>query len=154
MDVIAAPIPETGADGPITSLPPPIGDTRPWWLWVGLVGALTLGMVIGWLAATSSQPDQPAPIDLTSTLDWMFSASLTYSAVTEEGLEIPPPAQTVRVREVDILDPVRGPILAIVDLDQGGSVDTVAYEITTRRSGRAWSVEATPLADTLTPPGN
>ncbi len=149
MDVITAPTPDPETEPPHAMLPSPTDRPAllPWWAWTTTAVALIVGLAIGGLLSPWRSAPQPAAPSLAETLEWMFTASLTYAATTEDGVEIPPPANAVAVREVEVLDPVRGPILAIVELDHQTTSEVVAYEITTRRTGRAWTVDATPLGD-------
>ena len=150
IDVITAPTPETATEDPaVATIPSPIRDPQSlgWWTWLILLATLLVGVGTGLVVSSATRTDTPVGPDLEATLDWMFTASLTYAATTDDGLSIPPPAEGVEIREVEILDPVRGPILAIVELDHGGSSEVVAYEVTTWREGRAWSVGATPLGE-------
>ncbi len=150
MDVITAPVPEPEPEpeAHLSSLPTPVrasGLPRPWaFAAIGL--AFVLGFTVG-AVASPWRSTEPGPPSLPETLEWMFTASLTYAATTEDGAEIPPPANSVTIREVEVLDPVKGPVLAIVELDHLTSREIVAYEITTKRTGRSWSVEAIPIAD-------
>jgi hypothetical protein len=86
----------------------------------------------------------------------MFTATLTYEATTPEGEAIPPPAERVEVREVQILDPVAGPVLVIAELAEGSGSELVPFEIETSRRGRAWNVSAVPITDAppTSPPGS
>jgi len=149
MDVITTPSPsEDVAPNPVTGLPSPAARHRlsDHWIWAIGAACLVVGIVLGAMTMSALQSGEAAAPDLDATLEWMFTASLTYSAVTEDGQDIPPPARSVEVREIEILDPVRGPILAIVSLDHTASTEVVAYEIATSRQGRSWTVEAVPLA--------
>lgn len=152
MDVISVPLPEPPEPRPIARLlPSEPGSTR---LAIAAAALVLAGLASGWLAGRATAPVTSAPPDIEATLQWMFSASLTYSAVTEDGLTVPPPADRIRLREVDVLDPVRGPILAVAELESDGRTQTVPYEVTTRRDGRAWVVEAIPLTGEINRPGS
>ena len=150
MEVITAPVPEPEPEPEprLTSLPTPgRGSSLPTrWALAAAGLAFLLGLTAG-AVVSPWRSAEPGPPSLPEPLEWLFTASLTYAATTEEGIEIPPPANSVTIREVEVLDPVKGPVLAIVELDHQTSREIVAYEITTKRTGRSWSVEAIPIAD-------
>lgn len=154
MDVITSPVPEAaGEPSVLTALP--TRDERmplPHWIWPLLGGVLVVGLLIGAMANPWRAPVEPAEPSLADTLQWMFTATLTYEATTSEGEAIPPPAERAEVREVEILDPVSGPVLVITELSDGSRSELVPFEIETSRQGRAWSVSAVPITDQEPPP--
>ncbi len=143
MDVITAPVPEPEPEPAprIADLPRPSREfnLQGRWAFAAIGFAFILGLAVGAITGPWRSAE-PAPPSLPETLEWMFTASLTYAAITVDGIEIPPPANSVTIREIEVLDPVKGPILAIVELDHLTSSEVVAYEITTKRTGRSWTV--------------
>ncbi len=99
---------------------------------VAVVAAFGLGRI--------SAPERvvASPPALDTTLVWMFDAALGHRGATSEGVPVPAALTDIAIERIDVVDPVLGPLLAVVSHRDGMMV----YEITVERRTLDWTVTA------------
>ena len=143
MQAISSPTPDQGPS-PISSTAAPAVVPKPtrYRQWMILTLVALAGFAAGYLIPdTTARPPVP---DVHNTMQWMFDAALAYEATTEGGKVVPAALPGISVEEVETVDPVRGPIVAIVS-DQSDNLS--AYRIVVERHNLDWTVTATRLGN-------
>ena len=149
MNAVTTPIPEPIPPSPVPRVDPEQGwPLRP--LAAGLlVVSLAIAAVVAWRSLAPPVIAPPAPeADLTSTLGWMFDATLTHPAAATDGSTMQAPFRSIQISEVEVVDATLGPVLVTaIGTRPGGQPEEVTYQLDVRRRGQGWSIEAVPLAD-------
>ncbi len=119
---------------------PPTASRYRLWLTISLVGLV--GFATGFALRQPVSPTASPP-DVHTTMQWMFDAALAHDAATADGTAVLAAVPGVVVEEVETVDPLRGPMVAIISDDQD---NLTAYRIVVQRHDLNWSVTATRLA--------